>query len=263
MAQQLIGEISALETPRPLGHKPRVPAGALSTFAYDIRADISETDVGFDAMEIFTPSRPQFREMFTGDPPVATVPEQRRRGRAGPEACFFPSQRLTHQSPSALRVVFDAEVFVQSTFFRARVFDTQSDESPQQVLPGDANPTVLTNDLRVLTTACFGAQPAPAFAVQPAVLTPNGDGVNERVRISCTLVQLQQPVQLAVRIFSVGGQRVRSLFTGARGSGSFAWEWDGRDDSGNPVPVGLYLAKVTAEAERERFTRLGAVGVAY
>lgn len=262
LAQQLIGEISALETPRPLGNKPRVPAGALSTFAYDIRADISETDVGFDALEILTPARPQFREMFIGDPPVATAPDSVVEGERSLKL-FFPSQRLTHQSPSALRVVFDAEVFVQSTFFRARVFDTQSDEAPQQILPGDANPTVLTNDLRVLTTAASARNLLPFFAVQPAVVTPNGDGINERVRISGTLVQLQQPVQLTVRIFSLGGQRVRTLFAGARGSGSFVWEWDGRDDSGNPVPVGIYLAEVTADAERERFTRLGAVGVAY
>ena len=115
----------------------------------------------------------------------------------------------------------------------------------------------------MLTTAASARNLLPFFAVQPPVVTPNGDGVNERVRISCTLVQLQQPVQLAVRIFSLGGQRVRTLFTGARSSGSFAWEWDGRDDSGNSVPVGIYLAQVTAEAERERFARLGAVGVAY
>lgn len=262
LAQQLIGEISTLESPRPLGNKPRVPAGALSTFAYDIRADISETDVGFDALEIFTPARPQFKELFTGDPPVATAPDSVAEGERS-LTLFFASHRLTHQSPSALRVVFDAEVFVQSTFFRARVFDTQSDESPQQVLPGDANPTVLTNDLRVLTTAASARNLLPFFAVQPPVLTPNGDAVNDRARISCTLVQLQQPVELAVRIFSLGGQQMRTLFTGAARSGSFAWEWDGRDDDGDPVPVGLYIAQVTADAERERFTRLGAVGVAY
>ena len=69
------GNLPRWKLPRPLGNKPRVPAGALSTFAYDIRADISETDVGFDALEIFTPSRPQFKEMFAGDPPVATAPD--------------------------------------------------------------------------------------------------------------------------------------------------------------------------------------------
>lgn len=262
LAQQLIGEISALETPRPLGNKPRVPAGVRSTFAYDIRADLSETDVGFDALEIFTPAKPQFREMLAGDPPVPTAPDSFVEGEQS-LTLFFPSQRRTHLSPSALRVVFDAEVFVQSTFFRARAFDTQSAEAPQQVLPGDANPAVLTNNLRVLTTAASARNLLPFFAVQPAVVTPNGDGVNERVRISCILVQLQQPVQLAVRIFSLSGQRVRTLFAGAHGSGAFAWEWDGRDDRGRPVPAGIYLAKVTADAERARFTRLGAVGVAY
>ena len=90
-------------------------------------------------MEILTPSKPQFREMFTGDPPVATAPDSVVEGERS-LTLFFPSQRLTHQSPSALRVVFDAEVFVQSTFFRARVFDTQSDESPTAG-PGPGTPT--------------------------------------------------------------------------------------------------------------------------
>ena len=40
LAQQLVGEISVLEDPRPLGNKPRVSAGSPSTFAYDIKADI-------------------------------------------------------------------------------------------------------------------------------------------------------------------------------------------------------------------------------
>ena len=44
--------------------------------------------------------------------------------------------------------IFESQVFVQSTFFNAQVFDTESDEPSQRVLPGDANPSVFTNDLR-------------------------------------------------------------------------------------------------------------------
>ena len=262
LAQQLIGEISVLEDPRPLGDKPRVPAGAPTTFAYDIRADIDEADVGFDAIEIFTPAKPRFRELFVGNPPILVVPDNVIEG---PESLtlFFPSQRLTTEAQGEIRIVFDAQVFVQATFFNAQVFDTQSDEAPQRVLPGDANPTVLTNNLRVLTTAASAQNLLPFFAIQPSVVTPNGDGTNEESDISYTLVQLQQPVQIDVEILDLSGRRVRTLFSDLASSGSFTWAWDGRDDGGRTVPPGIYLARVVVDAERERFVRLGTVGVAY
>ena len=50
---------------------------------------------------------------------------------------------------------------------------------------------------------------------------------------------------------------------GAESSGTFTWDWDGRHDGGTAVPPGIYLAKVSVDAERERFERLGTVGVAY
>ena len=262
LAQQLIGEISVLEDPRPPGNKPQVPAGAPTTFAFDVRADISEADVGFDAIEIFTPAEPQFKELFIGNPPISIVPDSLIQS---PESLtlFFPSQRQTTQSQGNLRIVFDAQVFVQATFFNAQVFDTQSDEAPQKVLPGDANPTVMTNNLRVLTTAASAQNLLPFFQIQPGIVTPNGDGTNEQTDISYTLVQLQQPVQIDVEILDLGGRRVRTLFSAMASSGSFTWAWDGRDDGGRTVPPGIYLARVAIDAERERFVRLGTVGVAY
>ena len=108
--------------------------------------------MGFDAIEIFTPAKPQFVELLVGNPPVSALPDSVIEG---PESLtlFFPSQRRTTESQRDLRIVFATQVFVQATFFNAQVFDTQSDEAPQKILPGDAHPSVLTNNLRVLTTA--------------------------------------------------------------------------------------------------------------
>ena len=262
LAQQLVGEISVLEDPRPLGNKPRVPAGAPSTFAYDIRANIAEADIGFDAIEIFTPAAPLFRDLQMGNPPASVVPDSIVESGES-LTLFFPSQRLTTESHGDMRIVFDAEVFLQATFFNAQVFDTQSDEAPQKILPGDANPSVLTNNLRVLTTAASARNLLPFFEVSPGVVTPNGDGTNESASISYKLVQLQQPVRIDIEILDLSGRRVRTLFNGAESSGTFTWDWDGRDDGGTTVPPGIYLAKVSVDAERERFERLGTVGVAY
>lgn len=262
LAQQLIGEVSVLEDPRPLGNMPRVPAGTPSTFAYDVRADIGAVDVGFDAIEIFSAAEPLFKDFLVGDPLVSVAPDSLVHGDNS-LTLFFPSHRFTTQSHSNLRIVFESQVFVQSTFFNAQVFDTESDEPSQRVLPGDANPSVFTNDLRVLTTAASARNLLPFFEVRPGVMTPNEDGVNDRVAISFTLVQLRQPVPVYVEVFDVGGRLVRKVFSGLEGSGSFTWDWNGRDDGGKRVPVGIYLARVTVHAEREKFVRLGTVGVVY
>jgi len=262
LAQNLVAEISLLENPRPLGDKPRVPAGVLSTFAYDVRANISETDVGFDAIEIFTPGEPKFTTFLVGNPLVPVDPDSVIHGD-GSLTLLFPSQRLTAQSPGDMRLVFETQVFVQATLFNAQVFDTQSDEAPQRVLPGDANPTVSTNDLRVLTTAASARNLLPFFQVQPRVITPNGDGINDRAGISYTLVQVAKPVDVRVGILDVAGRRVRSLFSGLEDNGSASLEWDGRDNGGDVVPAGIYIIRVAVDAEREEFVRLGTVGVVY
>ena len=68
LAQQLIGEVSVLDEPRPPRSVAVVPVGQFVTFAYDLIADDAGTDIGFDAIRIFTPSsQPKFGELFIGN----------------------------------------------------------------------------------------------------------------------------------------------------------------------------------------------------
>ena len=262
LAQQLIGEISVLAEPRPPGNRPQVTAGVPSLFAYDVRADIGDADVGFDAIEIFSAARPLFREFLVGDPLVSVVPDSFVQS-ANSLKLFFPTHRLTTESADNLRIVFESQIFVQATVFDAQVSDTKSDEPSQNVLPGDAIPWVSTNDLRVLTTAESARDLLPSFDVQPRVVTPNGDGINDVVGLSYILVQLRQPVPVEVQVVDLSGRRVRTVFSGSQSSGSFSWDWDGRDDAGKRVPVGIYIGRVVVGAEREEFVRLATIGVAY
>ena len=53
------------------------------------------------------------------------------------------------------------------------------------------------------------------------------------------------------------------LFAGAAGSGAYDLDWNGRDESGSLLPVGLYLVRVEAVTQRESFVRMESVGVVY
>ncbi|MBI2505253.1 MAG: gliding motility-associated C-terminal domain-containing protein [Candidatus Latescibacteria bacterium] len=262
LAQQLIGEISQIDTPRPLGNVPIVPAGVKSTFAYDVIADVGGMDVGFDALRIFTPGKPRFVEFLLGSPPVSATPDSIEE-TLGSLTVFFPSRRVESRATGTLRAVFETEIFVQGTFFPAEAFDTQGRDLPQRVLPGDANPEVSTNALRVLTSAESTRDLLPAFAITPQVISPNQDGVNDQTSISYTLVQLVRPIEVKVSIYDLAGRSVRRLFSEAEGSGSYDWRWDGRGDDQKLLPVGIYLVRLEAKTEQGSFVRTGSIGVVY
>jgi hypothetical protein len=260
LAQQTVGEISQLDDPQPFGNVPILAAGNQSVLAYDLIADVASGDVGFDAIRIFTPSKPGFRELFIGNPPVSVIPDQISE-EDGSLTLHFPAQRI--DSRDQLRVIFDTRVFVQGTFFEAEVFDTQSTEPAQRVLPGDANPEVLTNSIRVLTNAESARGILPEFAIEPVVFSPNRDDINDQAAINYTLVQLVRSVEVKVEIFDLAGRKLRTLFDGSKGSGVYTELWNARDDFDVLLPVGLYVAKVEAKTERGNFVRIATIGVVY
>lgn len=53
-------------------------------------------------------------------------------------------------------------------------------------------------------------------------------------------------------IYDVTGRLVRTLVDGPVAAGNYAADWDGRDDGGNPMPSGIYFARLRAGGEEKR-----------
>jgi flagellar hook assembly protein FlgD len=131
------------------------------------------------------------------------------------------------------------------------------------VQPGDANPEVLTNALRVLTSAASAGSLVSSLALSSPVFTPNGDGVNDQLELNYSLLQLVKPVGVEVAIYDLAGRRVRTLLDANSTSGAYAVTWNGRDDQRQVVPPGIYVAVIQVHTERETFVRTSSMGVAY
>lgn len=86
---------------------------------------------------------------------------------------------------------------------------------------------------------------APVSRVAPRMkvcAAPNPS--RQRVQLSVDLERAQSGAQ--VEVFSVAGNRVRSLSAGPQANGSIGVVWDGLDDSGYRVGPGVYFARVTS-----------------
>ena len=250
-ASQVLGEIEPQQ----------VPLAEVTRFTYKLRPDIGELDLGFDTIEIETPLAPESVDevrvgldtLRTGEFGVDPHDGQRfavRIPRIGPV-----------QSGDLIEVVFQSEVFKVGTVFSARVFDSdRPHEVHQRVTAGDADPLTDSNSLTVHPTQ-IGKAVIRAFRVSP--FTPNGDGINDVLRVEYDLVNVDGEVPATLVVHDLSGSRIARVPVPVVGSGRFPAAWDGTAGRGALVPPGLYLLRLEVETDRGSDAALATVPVVY
>jgi hypothetical protein len=224
-----------------------VPTGQVTHFTYKLRPRLNADDLGFDSMAIDTPARP------VG---VDSV-------RVGGQAVDFVVTRLdehglavqlprvgAQQTEELVEVVFRAEVFRFGTIFTGWVWDsTRPHEVHQRVTEGDADELVDSNTLSVGLTA-LGQETIQALRRWPAAFTPNGDGVNDVVRLEYDLLNLEGSVPVVIGVYDLAGRQVAEAGRGVAASGRYTASWDGRDSRGAVLPPGVYLLRLEVQADQ-------------
>jgi len=101
----------------------------------------------------------------------------------------------------------------------------------------------------------------------PAVFTPNGDGVNDRLDIEFTVLTLRDDRPVEVAIFDLSGRRVATAASTSglnqTQSGTVNFSWDGTGASGDLMPPGIYIARVKLETDNEDLEAVQIVNLVY
>jgi hypothetical protein len=170
--------------------------------------------------------------------------------------------RVTAGSNEPIRVVFAAEVYDFAWTFHSEVFDSAGESLPQPVQSANVGEGISTNTLRVLA-ATSRAEKIRDLRLSTRVVTPNGDGVHDDLAITYSLFGLPEQVSVVVSVYSLNGRQVAKVPVGTQRSGPQTVFWDGRDESGGPLPPGLYLLGLEIEGEAAALKKMVSVGVAY
>ena len=252
-AQELVGELG-YEAVRP---------GQWAEFQFAVRARFGSTDAGFDAVRIVTPDRVD--SISIGNPVVSgleLVPDAVRM-----EADGFALVLPEHVGPASagdsalVELAFSTRIFVHGTYLLGSVFDSKAPGVlAQSILPGDATDQLDTNSLQVEWE--LGGSLLETLRVFPNPFTPNGDGVNDQVRIDYGLFQVDRAVPVSFTIFDLAG---RAVYHRARdeGSGPRSVRWDGTNDGRRLVAPGLYVWQIRADTAADEFVESGTVAVVY
>ena len=249
VAAGLLGEISPV----------RVEVGKESTFSYFLKPTIQAGNTGFDRLEMTSSS------IFTAVEGVKIADEEVdwKEEELKDDRFVISFPRVDqNQSGALIEVRFKAQPLRYGSSFNARVFDSNRPlEVPQGASAGDATPDVEENSVAVVTSV--EEQSLLEAQVVPAVFTPNGDRLNDVVKISYDLFEITGFGAVTVEIRDLAGRRVRELYSGLDAIGHYPRTWDGTDDIGKVVPPGVYLYRVSVDTDKDKVDKIGTVHVAY
>ena len=170
---------------------------------------------------------------------------------------------------SFVQIRLRAAVFRDGTRFETRVLDRRVvdgrvQEMYQVAVEEDIDPVSAGGRLNVrFPLEDTGRSILANAGAVPRVFTPNGDGVHDVCEVFCDILALTRPGTARVVIHDLAGRRRRQLHTSQQVSGHFRQSWDGRDDGGDLVEPGIYLYRLTIEAQDRSDVHLGVLRVAY
>ena len=250
------------------------------SFTFAARATMGTDSLrGFDTIDINTPSRvSSIDAVQIIDGTGAVVAEHQNFDAASEDfaivevtddrfAVRFP---VVTDDQTQVHVRFHTNVLTYSTNFTAAARLTTEPGAAQVIDPG--NVTFLgTGDedafsgTTVLSPSVLAeGQLLGQVQASPNPFTPNGDGINDEATIHYSLLALSTPRPVEVALYDLSGRRVRVLFDGDEANGRYTDKvWDGRDDQGQPVSPGLYVARVFVAGDSGQAERSMVVGVAY
>ena len=151
-----------------------------------------------------------------------------------------------------MRLRYAAPIFRNGTTVEVAVRHSEGESASarpwQRVEAGDATALVASNTLSIGLP--FGVMVLDQVALHPNPFSPNGDGVNDAVRIGFSVYKISTAREVQVSVYTLEGRRVweRSQMIA---SGQESVEWTGMDAAGVPVPPGLYVCTVALDVDSQ------------
>jgi hypothetical protein len=163
-----------------------------------------------------------------------------------------------------LRVIFENVALQYNTVFSGNVSDSQKiDNLPQLISAGDAASDSLARGDDLSVTIRVGEDLIHFLETTPAPFTPNNDGINDSVLITYDIANLTGTAPILVEVYDLTGSYIKALYVGMDSSGRYQQVWDGTDASGNRLSPGIYLVRVTIEADSGMESKTHIVPIVY
>ena len=227
--------------------------GRPHTFRFSIKPSSGSGDTGFNEVLLTTPN--------AADGVVVRI-DGREVEPSGIKATDDSllvrlSQRVRTQ---LVEIQFRSTLFSYSTLFEAAVGYTGVKGLWQRV---DPDPAMKNATTVMMPSVASGEDLIQNVSIEPYLLTPNDDGVNDELSIQFDVLKLDSPRRIRVAVYDLKGRLIRELYNQIGSTGHYTGIfWDGQG-SGGIVQPGTYVLQVRVDGEAGKTSVIRAVAVGY
>ncbi len=163
-------------------------------------------------------------------------------------------RRVTVEDDAMLiHLTFRSRVFRSGASFVASVGNSTQPGMWQQVDPGEVVSDELSPGSGLTVMTPLDGPSIQLAEMRSRIFSPNGDGINDEFVFEFAVLKVDAAREVSVDLYDLAGNRVRRLSEiRSSASGSYRMVWDGRNQAGNLVPPGLYLADVRIDSDIDR-----------
>jgi len=232
--------------------EPREAAlGVAQKFTYRLAPEFGSGDSGYDLIRIAMPSQadPDSVSVRVGGVEVEPLDMQ-----IGPDSLVVQLPRTARGED--IELDFHVSVVDNPYLFVASVGRTQQAGLWQGVVSVSRFASTV-----LLPAVSASGRLIDNLEIRPAVLTPNGDGVGDRVEIRFSVPKLNKPA--TVRIYALDGRLIQEREAQQGADGLWGYNWSGVGSGGQVVAPGIYLVRISLDAQTGEENRARIIAVAY
>ena len=229
--------------------------GRQQELSYFIRSTFESGSRGFDEILIEAPDRvdmtlKQVHVNVTGQAAVTYTAESEEFDVVKDEYdslwVRLPAPIKTTSGSALVELQFEATIFGYNTFFIGSTGHSGFEDSWQRVDDGDANG--VTDSETTVVLALERGEVLGDIEVDGSV-TPNGDGINDELAASFSLMRVGTSTPVLVEIYDLSGRLVNRILGESIATGRHTVVWKGNDVSDEIVPPGIYLMRIDVDVD--------------
>ena len=225
--------------------------GVAQNFTYLLTPEFNAGDTGFDLIRIAMPSQVDRDRLGVR---VGGIEVEPLDVRVAPDSLVI--QLANTVRGQQVEVDFYASVVDNPYLFTASVGRTQQAGLWQGVVSADRFASTV-----FLPEVAGSARLIENLVVQPELLTPNGDGIGDRVEVRFSVPKLNKLA--TVRIYALDGRLIQQGQAERGADGLWGYSWSGMDSAGRVVDPGIYLIRISLDAQTGGEHRARTIAVAY
>ena len=199
---------------------------------------------------------------FNTDQAERFAPSQLEVLASGADTLWLCLPAPIAQGVDLIEVVFRPTILANSASFKASGQDSGNPGFWQRVDEGDATDLVSSQATTVL--ALEGNEVIKDLRLDSAVMTPNGDGVNDALVFHFDVARINAAKTVKLTVYDLSGEVVNQTAEQRPDPrGSYTLVWSGADPSGRLVPPGIYLARIEVDADSDSATETSVLRTVY